>query len=130
MAYDTDTAQRGETRLDRDETGFLIASDRVEGTAVYNRQGEKLGTVRNFMVGKRDGRVHYAVMSFGGLFGMGEKQFPLPWDVLDYEPEKGGYVVDLDKERLEKAPSFERDQEPSWDRDYGIRVYDYYGITY
>ncbi len=130
MAFDTQTAPRAETRLDRDESGFLIASDRVEGTAVYNRQGDKLGTVRNFMVGKRNGRVEYAVLGFGGLFGMGEKQFPLPWNALDYDPEKGGYVVDMDQERLEKAPSFERGQEPVWDRDYGIRVYDYYGITY
>jgi hypothetical protein len=130
MTNDTQTATRAETRLDRDETGFLIASDRVEGTAVYNRQGEKLGTIQNFMVGKRSGRVEYAVLSFGGLFGLGQKQYPLPWDTLTYNTEKGGYVVDLDKERLEKAPSFERGQEPAWDRDYGIRVYDYYGITY
>ena len=130
MATETQTASRAETRLDRDETGFLIASDWVEGTAVYNRRDEKLGTIKNFMVGKRDGRVHYAVMSFGGLFGLGEKQYPLPWDVLTYEPEKGGYVVDLDKDRLEQGPSFERETEPTWDRDYAIRVYDYYGITY
>ena len=130
MAYETQTAPRAETRLDRDETGFLIASDRVEGTAVYNRQDEKLGTIKNFMVGKRSGRVEYAVLSFGGLFGLGEKHYPLPWDVLTYDTGKGGYVVDLDKEMIEKAPSFERDQEPNWDRDYGIRVYDYYGIRY
>lgn len=130
MAYHTPAASRSETRLDRDESGNLIASDRVEGTAVYNREGEKLGTIQNFMVGKRNGRVEYAVLSFGGLFGLGQKQYPLPWDVLDYDPDKGGYVVDLDKERLEKAPSFERDREPTWDRDYGVRVYDYYGITY
>ncbi len=130
MNTETQTPSRTETRLDRDETGFLIASDRVEGTAVYNRQGDKLGTIKNFMVGKRDGRVHYAVLSFGGLFGLGEKQYPLPWDVLTFEPAQGGYVVDLDKETIEKAPSFERDAEPTWDRDYGIRIYDYYGVTY
>src|SRR4051812_28383392 len=55
-----------------DETGELIASNKVEGTAVYNRQGEHLGTVYNFMVGKRSGQVAYAVMSFGGLLGMGD----------------------------------------------------------
>ena len=130
MAYETQTAPQAQTRLDRDETGFLIASDRVEGTAVYNREGEKLGTIQSFMVDKRFGRVEYAVLTFGGLFGLGQKHYPLPWDVLTYEPDKGGYVVDLDKERLENAPSFERDQEPTWDRDYGIRIYDYYGISY
>ena len=116
--------------LERDETTNLIASNKVEGTAVYNRAGEKLGTVSHFMVGKRNGRVEYAVMSFGGLFGMGANYHPLPWDVLDYDTDKGGYVVDLDKDRLEGAPSFARDQEPSWDRDYGTRVYGYYGLSY
>ena len=116
--------------LERDETTNLIASNKVEGTAVYNRAGEKLGTVSHFMVGKRNGRVEYAVMSFGGLFGMGANFHPLPWDVLDYDTDKGGYVVDLDKDRLEGAPSFARDQEPSWDRDYGSRIYGHYGLTY
>jgi hypothetical protein len=116
--------------IERDETTNLIASSKVEGTSVYNRQGEKLGTVSHFMVGKRNGRVEYAVMSFGGLFGMGANYHPLPWDVLTYDTEMGGYVVDLDKDRLEKAPSYARDEEPAWDRDYGTRVYGYYGLTY
>lgn len=72
--------------IERDETSDLIASNRVEGAAVYNRQGERLGTVSHFMVGKRSGRVEYAVMSFGGLFGLGESHHPLPWDVLTTTP--------------------------------------------
>jgi hypothetical protein len=114
----------------RDEAHDLIASDRVEGTTVYNRQGEKLGTISKFMVGKRSGRVEYAVMGFGGLFGMGERDYPLPWNVLDYQPDKGGYVVDLDKDQLKDAPSFERGRDPAFDRDYGEQVYTFYGITY
>jgi hypothetical protein len=62
----------------KDETGDLIASNKVEGTAVYNRQGERLGTVHNFMVNKRSGQVAYAVMSFGGFLGIGESYHPLP----------------------------------------------------
>ena len=116
--------------LERDETVNLIASNKVEGTGVYNRAGEKLGTVSHFMVGKRNGRVEYAVMSFGGLFGLGERHHPLPWDVLTYDTDKGGYVVDLDKNILEAAPWYDRGQEPAWDRAYGTRVYDYYGVTY
>lgn len=65
------------------ETPDLISSEKVDGTAVYNREGEKLGAIHHFMVGKRDGRVYYAVMSFGGLFGMGVDHYPLPWGVLD-----------------------------------------------
>lgn len=109
-------------------THRLIASDRVEGTAVYNRQDDKLGTVARFMVDKRSGQAEYAVMSFGGLFGLGNKQYPLPWQMLDYDPERGGYVVDLDKTKLESAPSYEEGAEPSYDRDYDSRVSDYYGV--
>ena len=68
------------------ETGDLIASDKVEGTAVYDRNGTKLGSVYNFMVEKRSGHVAYAVMSFGGFLGMGSSYHPLPWNQLTYEP--------------------------------------------
>jgi hypothetical protein len=106
----------------------LIASDRVEGTAVYNREGEKLGSIENFMVDKLTGKVEYANLSFGGLFGMGASIHPLPWGVLDYVPEQNGYVVDLDKAKLEKAPKYERGAEPAFDRDYNRNVNDYYGL--
>lgn len=124
------STNRTERELERDETTNLISSEKVEGTAVYNRDGEKLGSIKNFMVGKRNGRVEYAVMSFGGLFGMGERHHPLPWDVLDYDTDKGGYVVDIDKEQLKSGPSFERGQEPAFDRQYGESVYGHYGRTY
>lgn len=125
MAFENDG-----TTAARDETFDLIASDKVEGTAVYNRDGERLGTIRNFMVGKRDGQVRYAVLSFGGLFGMGERSYPLPWEVLTYDTDKGGYVVDLDKELLKNAPSYERGDEPNFDRTYHEQIYGYYGLDY
>ena len=125
MAFDTDS-----NTIARDETHDLISSDKVEGTTVYNRQGEKLGTVTSFMVGKRNGRVQYAVLSFGGLFGMGEKFYPLPWDTLTYDTDKGGYMVDIDKDRIEGAPSYDRGNEPTYDRAFGERVYGHYGLAY
>ena len=91
-----------------DETDQLISSTKVEGTAVYNRQGERLGTVSSFMVNKRTGQVAYAVMSFGGFLGMGKSCHPLPWHVLSYDTGRGGYVVDLDKERLAPRPATAR----------------------
>jgi sporulation protein YlmC with PRC-barrel domain len=105
----------------------LIASDKVEGTAVYNRQGEKLGSIDNVMIDKMSGKVEYANLSFGGLFGMGSKMHPLPWNVLDYVEDQGGYVVDLDKDILDKAPSYERDQRPDFDDDYRAGIGGYYG---
>lgn len=115
----------------KDETDRLIASNKVEGTDVYSRSGEHLGQVYNFMVDKYSGQVAYAVMSFGGFLGVGERYHPLPWKSLDYDKKMGGFVVDLDRKRLEGAPSFGRDEDPwSQDRNYGRSVYDYYGVPY
>jgi len=114
--------------VETDETRDLIASNKVEGTAVYNRQGERLGTVYNFMVNKRSGQVAYAVMSFGGFLGMGESYHPLPWNALTYDTNQGGYVVDLDTNRLSNAPSYRSGEDPfSSDPTYGRRVRDYWG---
>ena len=109
------------------ETGDLIASDKVEGTAVYDRNGTKLGTVYNFMVEKRSGHVAYAVMSFGGFLGMGASYHPLPWNQLTYEPAQGGYVVDLTREQLEGAPTYSASEAPRWnDPTYSRGIDDYY----
>jgi sporulation protein YlmC with PRC-barrel domain len=107
----------------------LIASNRVEGTAVYNRGGDKLGRIENFMVDKVSGQAEYAIMSFGGLFGFGDDHYPLPWNVLTYDSERGGYVVDIDKEKLQSGPSFAADEYPEFDNQYGRQVYDYYGVV-
>jgi hypothetical protein len=113
-----------------DETSRLIASNKVEGTAVYNAQQEKLGAIHNFMVDKVSGQVEYAILSFGGLFGLGADYYPLPWNVLTYDTEQGGYVVDLDKSVLDKAPRYSGEEEPVFDRAYGRDVYGYYGVAY
>lgn len=110
-----------------DETRDLIASDKVEGTAVYDRKGERLGSVYNFMVGKRSGQVAYAVMSFGGWLGMGESYHPVPWSTLTYDTDRGGYVVALTKESLRNAPSHKADQDTSSDASYWRGVGAYWG---
>jgi PRC-barrel domain len=110
-----------------DETRRLIASNKVEGTPVFNRSGEELGTVYNFMVDKVSGQVAYAVMSFGGFLGLGKSCHPLPWHVLTYDPGRGGYVVDLDKDRLRAAPSFTEGDSPDWgDRTWSGGIDAYY----
>jgi sporulation protein YlmC with PRC-barrel domain len=113
-----------------DETDRLVASNKVEGTAVYNRQGERLGDVYNFMVDKYSGKVAYAVMSFGGFLGIGDSYHPLPWKSLDYDPEMGGFVVDIDRSTLENAPHYRRDEDPWRDPNYGRGVHDYYRVPY
>ena len=113
-----------------DETNRLIASNKVEGTAVYNRDGEHLGEIYNFMVDKYSGQVAYAVMSFGGFLGMGERYHPLPWKKLTYDTRLGGFMVDIDRSQLESAPHHGRDDEPWADPQYGRNVYGYYGVPY
>jgi sporulation protein YlmC with PRC-barrel domain len=128
MVEDTVTTRAGETASH--SPNRLIASNRVEGTAVYDREGEKLGRIENFMVDKRSGQAEYAVMSFGGFLGIGHDHYPIPWSKLTYEPEQGGYVVDLDRDKLKDGPNYRAGEEPEFDRDYDRRVYDYYGVVY
>lgn len=115
--------------LEKNETSQLIASDKVEGTSVFGSKGEELGKVRKVMIGKLDGKVRYVVMGFGGLFGMGEDNYPLPWDALEYDTGLGGYKMkslskdDLDKD---KAPSYGRNEEPDWSGDYDREIRAYY----
>ena len=112
-----------------EETPELIASDKVEGTVVYNRNGDRLGSVYNFMVDKRSGQVAYAVMSFGGLLGMGDSYHPLPWKVLTYDTGLGGYVVDLDGDELKAGPSYPASASPTWNRSYSERIDRHYGVS-
>ena len=88
-----------------DETRRLIASNKVEGTAVFAAKGEELGSVYNFMVDKFTGQVGYVVMSFGGFLGIGERYHPLPWKALTYDTRLGGYIVDLDQDPWSRRPA-------------------------
>ena len=95
-------------------SGSLIAAEKVEGTNVYNLDGEKLGTVDDIMIDKVSGKAIYALMSFGGFLGIGEKYHPLPWSTLKYDESKGGYLVNLNKKMLEGAPT---DEDFRWTPD-------------
>lgn len=85
----------------------LILSSRVNGTPVYNRDGTRIGHVDDLSIEKVSGRTAYAIMSFGGFLGIGEKFHPLPWSLLEYDVERGGYTVSLDRTTLENAPSYD-----------------------
>ncbi len=104
----------------------LIGAEKVSGTNVYNPAGDKLGSVEDVMIDKVSGKAVYAIMSFGGFLGIGEKHHPLPWSSLKYDTSKEGYVVNLDKKMLEGAPSYEGD-DFAWTPDYGRSVDKYYG---
>jgi hypothetical protein len=109
--------------------GQLIAAGKVNGTAVYNRAGDKLGSIYDVMLEKISGKATYAIMSFGGFLGIGDSYHPLPWQTLTYDPRQGGYVVDIDRSRLEGAPSYAANESTMWDDPaYGRRIDEYYGI--
>ena len=80
------------------------------------------------MLDKSSGAAQYAIMSFGGFLGMGSKYHPLPWSLLKYDTEKGGYVVNLDKRQLEGAPAYDETTSPEWSSDYGNSIFSYYGL--
>jgi PRC-barrel domain len=113
--------------VDVDETNRLISSDKVDGTDVYSRNGDHLGTVHDVMIDKRTGQVEYAIMSFGGFLGIGESYHPLPWRTLTYDTSMGGYVVDVDRTRLDLAPRYTSSSLPDWsDRGYRSRIDEYW----
>jgi hypothetical protein len=115
------------TRLEtRETTHSLIGSDKVDGTAVYGPDQEKIGSIERVMIDKISGKVAYAVLSFGGFLGMGEDYYPVPWSTLNYDTNLAGYRVNLTKDQLEKAPSYSESEGWNWSRENDRRVHDYY----
>lgn len=112
----------------------LILASRVTGTPVYSRSGERIGHVDDLSIEKQGGRVIYAIMSFGGFLGIGEKFHPIPWSMLEYDPDRGGYggyVVPLDRSELEGAPFYAREDLVALGgashQYHGERIFEYYG---
>ena len=113
-----------------DTMGEIISSEKVEGTAVYNAAGDKLGSIDDLMIDKISGQVRYAVMKFGGFLGIDTDRYPIPWKMLKYDTGRGGYVVPLDKAKLEKAPKYAHNSVPKYDSAYGQRLNGYYGVDW
>jgi hypothetical protein len=111
------------------EQGNLIGSDKVEGTAVYGADNEKIGSIERVMIDKISGKVSYAVLSFGGFFGIGDDHYPLPWQSLKYDTNLGGYRTGVTQQQLEGAPKYGNDNSWDWaDSSRTSAVNSYYGI--
>jgi len=111
------------------ETSTLIGSDKVEGTAVYGAQDEKIGSIERVMIDKVSGKTCYAVLSFGGFLGIGDDHYPLPWQSLKYDTRLGGYRTSIPVDRLKSAPKFGSDTSWNWGDPNRVRsVNDYYGV--
>ncbi|MEO5795897.1 MAG: PRC-barrel domain-containing protein [Rhodoferax sp.] len=109
---------------------YVISSDKVEGTNVYNSVGDKLGSIDDLMIDKRSGTVRYAVLEFGGFLGLGTDRYPLPWSILKYDTQLDGYVVPITKTQLEGAPRYANDAVPEYSDAYGEKVYGHYGVNW
>src|SRR5215831_3630597 len=98
----------------QDAASALIASDRVEGTAVYGPDNHRIGRIERLMIDKVSGKVAYAVLTFGGFLGIGEDHYPLPWAMLRYDTSLDGYKVDISEQQLKTAPKFGKDDQWDW----------------
>ncbi len=108
----------------------LIGSDRVEGTAVYGANGDKIGTVERVLIEKRSGQARDVEISVGSFLGMGGELHSLPWEKFEYDSELGGYHLDVTEDRLKEAPSYkDSERDTVYDRDYQTRAYEYGAVT-
>jgi hypothetical protein len=127
-----DRDQRPRGRDDRapvpvDETRDLIPSNKVEGTAVYGRDDQRLGTIKTLMIDKYRGQVRYAVLSQGtGFLGLDEQYFPVKWEELRYDERRQGYRVDFTGEdvryTLERRQRQQQDRARNMDEEWRRRM--------
>jgi len=108
----------------------LMGADTLIGNDVYNSQDEDLGDIKEIMLDVAAGRISYAVLSFGGIMGMGEKLFAVPWAALTLDTVNKRFTLDVSKERLASAPGFDKDNWPNMsDKSWMAGVHDYYGTS-
>ncbi|WP_129777003.1 PRC-barrel domain-containing protein [Peristeroidobacter soli] len=104
-----------------------IRAKKVIGTTVKDPSGKKIGEIEDVVLDKTSNNIMFAAVSFGGLLGMNEKYHPIPWNMLKYEEDESGYVVNITKEQLQAAPA---DSIAELTRDDGLayrdRAFDYY----
>jgi sporulation protein YlmC with PRC-barrel domain len=109
----------------------ILSAGSMIGTKVHNLEGESIGEIKEIMIDHINGRIAYAVLSFGGFLGVGNKLFAIPFEAIDFDtyPDTGGYALDLDKEELEEAPGFDKDEWPKHaSTEFMTLIYSHYGI--
>jgi sporulation protein YlmC with PRC-barrel domain len=106
----------------------LMGADTLMGEDVYNRQGDELGDIKEFMLDMQTGQVAYAVLAFGGILGMGGKLFAVPFQALQLDTVDKRFILDITKERLESAPGFDKDDWPDMaSAEFSSQMHSYYG---
>jgi sporulation protein YlmC with PRC-barrel domain len=105
----------------------VLSASTLTGDAVKNPAGERLGDIKDIMIDTEGGRVAYAVLSFGGFLGVGDKLFAVPWGAMRLDQHDHAFVLNATKEQLENAPGFDKDHWPDFaDRTWGATIHDYY----
>ncbi len=106
----------------------VMSASTLIGDPVVNARGEDLGKLEEIMVHIDSGKIAYAVLSFGGFIGIGDKLFAIPWEALSLDEDNKQFILDIDKEKLEHAPGFDKDHWPDMaDPTWGNQIYSYYG---
>jgi sporulation protein YlmC with PRC-barrel domain len=131
MSYeDRDPYGMYKSRLGSGPGPTLMGADTLIGNDVYNQQDEDLGDIKEIMLDTRTGRVCYAVLSFGGFLGMGDKLFAVPWNALTLDTKHKRFVLNVEKERLKQAPGFDKDKWPNMaDQAWAKEIHAYYGTV-
>jgi sporulation protein YlmC with PRC-barrel domain len=107
----------------------LMGADTLSGNDVYNQNDEDLGDIKEIMLNMRTGKISYAVLSYGGFLSLGEKLFAVPWEALKLDTENKRFVLNVDKDRLESAPGFDKDHWPDMaDAAWAEGINSFYGI--
>ena len=105
----------------------VLAADTLTGDKVVNLQKEDLGKIEHLMIDLQRGRIAYAVLSFGGFLGMGDKLFAIPWSALALDTVEKRFILNVDKELLKNAPGFDKDHWPNMaDLNWANGVFKFY----
>jgi sporulation protein YlmC with PRC-barrel domain len=114
------------------EHSRVLSATRIIGNKVVNTEGQQLGNIKELMVDLDDGQITYAVLSFGGFLGVGDKLFAIPLEALTINPQDHTVILDVDKEVLKDAPGFDKDHWPDnaqYEAGWLLDIYEYYGYS-
>src|SRR6476646_3483702 len=110
-------------------TRRTLSASTLVGDGVRNSAGDSLGKIEHLMIDLQTGRIAYAVLSFGGFLGMGDKLFAIAWSALALDTVEKRFILNVDKELLKRAPGFDKDHWPNMaDHGWGAKVFTYYGV--
>ena len=110
----------------------VLQASTVIGKKIVNRAGEQLGNLKELVIDLEEGRIAYAVLSFGGIMGLGDKLFAIPWEALMLNPKDQTFILDVEKEVLKEAPGFDKDHWPDnaqYEAGWLLDIYEYYGYS-